>query len=108
MNVDRALRNYLNGTKPRMKESEILECADNNGSNAVINVLFKLINESVDNINESKALEREVEVLKLMEVILKNKDDINRKIVSRKLFKLYELQCLNLSEFCFIKNLKWL
>ena len=90
MNVERALRNYLNGTKARMKESEILECANNNGSNAVINVLFKLINESVDSIDESKAVEREVEVLKLMEVILKNKDDINRKIVGRKLFKLYE------------------
>ena len=87
MNVEKALRNYLNGTKARMKESEILECAENNGSNAVINVIFRLINESVDDIDESKAVEREVEVLKLMEVIIKNEDDINRKIVSRKLFR---------------------
>ena len=85
MIIEKALNNYLNGTKPRIKESELLECCANNGSNAVINVLFNLVNDRVDRIDETQAMERVVEVLKLIEVILKNEDDINRKIVGRNL-----------------------
>jgi len=90
MIIEKALNNYLNGTKPRIKESELLECCESNGSNAVINVLFNLVNDRVNNIDETQAMERVVEVLKLIEIILKNEDDINRKIVNRKIFKLYE------------------
>ena len=86
MSIERALRNYVNGTNRRVKEDEVLAY----GSNATINAIFKVVNESIDSIDESKAMERTVEVLKLMETILKNDDDVNRKIVSRKLFKLYE------------------
>ena len=89
MNIERALKNYLKATGPKVKEKDYLESTASN-VNAAVNVLFKLINDEIDNISEQKTLDRVVEVLKLLELSLANNDNINRKIVSRKIYKLYE------------------
>ena len=89
MNIEKALRQYLKGTGPKVRESEFYDCTFGDG-NATINVLFRLVNEEIDSITEQHALDRVVEVLKLMETTLSIDDGVNRKIVSRKLLKLDE------------------
>lgn len=89
MNIERALKNYLKATGPKVKEKDYLDSTASN-VNAAVNVLFKLINDEIDDMSEQKALDRVVEVLKLMELSLANGDGINRKIVARKIYKLYE------------------
>ena len=89
MNIERALKSYLKSVGPKVKEKEYLDSTTGN-ANAAVNVLFKLANDELDNMTDSKILDRLVEVLKLMELSLSNDDGINRKIVSRKIYKLYD------------------
>ena len=57
MNIEKALRNYLNGTGPKVKNKVFFEHSKNKG-NAVVNVLFKLANEELDNMTDKKILDR--------------------------------------------------
>ena len=82
MNIEKALRNYLKGTGPKVKEKDFFEYTRGNG-NATFNVLFKLVNEEIDTMNDSKALDRVVEVLKLGETVLRNDDGLNMGEISR-------------------------
>ena len=90
MSIEKALRNYLNCTGPKIKEKQFISYVTEDNVNAVINTLFSLVNEQIDDMNDSKALDRVVGVLQLLEVLLKSCDGINRKIVSRKILKIYE------------------
>jgi len=90
MSIEKALRNYLDGNGPKVKNHDLFHSIEEDNSNAIINVLFKLVNEDVDDICEAKTTDRDVEVLKYVELLLKNNDGVNRKIVARKLLKLYE------------------
>ena len=89
MNIEKAFRNYLNKKGPKVKYDDFCMLVEND-SNAVINVLFKLVNEEIDTMNDSKILDRVVEVLKYIEIVIGNCDDANRKIVVRKVKKLSE------------------
>lgn len=89
MNIEKALRTYLKGAGPRVKEKDFLEYSAGQG-NAIFNVLFKLANEELDTMTDQKTLDRLVEVLKLGEIILNTQEDINRKIIDRKLKHLEE------------------
>ena len=89
MNIEKALRSYLKGVGPKIKDKDFFEHA-NGRANEIFNVLFKLANEEIDSIDESKALDRVVEMLKYGEGILNLEDNINRKIIARKLFRLSE------------------
>ena len=86
MDIERALKNYLNKMSSRVREKDVLSC----DSNDSFNIIFELVNDEIDSISDEDAMDRVVEVLKLVEVILKNKDDLNRKNVRRKIYKLYE------------------
>ncbi len=87
MNIEKALRNYLKRTGPKVKENKFLMYSNGDAS---INVLFKLANEELDTMTDDKTLDRLVEVLKLGEKILQNEQDINRKAIARKIVKLDE------------------
>ena len=89
MNIEKALRNYLNRKGPKIKYDDFCVYCENN-ADAAINVLFKLANEEIDTMTDSKTLDRVVEVLKYVELIIGNCDDANRKIVNRKIVKLTE------------------
>ena len=89
MNIEKALRTYLKGNGPKVKEKDYFEYTEGQG-NAILNVLFKLANEELDTMTDAKTLDRLVEVLKLGEITLHNENGINRKIVARKLNKLHE------------------
>ena len=89
MNIERALRNYLKSTGPKVKDKEYLDSTSSN-VNAAVNVLFKLANDELDEMSDQKTLDRLVEVLKLLELSLSNNDGVNRKIVSRRIYKLHE------------------
>lgn len=89
MNIEKALRNYLKGNGPKVKEKDFFSCAVGNG-NAVFNVLFNLASEELDSITESKALDRVVEMLKLGEILFHNDDGLNRKLIARKIIKLQQ------------------
>ena len=90
MSIEKAFRNYLDGNGPKVKYNDFFHIVEDDNTNAIINVLFKLVNEDVDEICEAKTTDRDVEVLKYVEMLLKNHDGVNRKIVARKLLKLYE------------------
>lgn len=89
MNIEKSLRTYLNGTGPKVKDKEFYEHSFGR-ANETFNVLFKLANEELDTMDDEKTLDRVVEVLKLGEIILNNEDDLNRKIVARKLVRMEE------------------
>lgn len=87
MNIEKALRNYIEGKGNKIKYEEFINLVKSNGNNAA-NVLFKLVNEQLDTMSDTKCLDRTIEVLKYLGVILTNCQNVNRKLISRKLFKL--------------------
>ncbi|MBP5678282.1 MAG: RNB domain-containing ribonuclease [Bacilli bacterium] len=97
MNIEKALRNYLNSSGPKVKEKDFFEYTNGDG-NAILNVLFKLVDEEIEKITEKKALDRVVEVLKLAELMIRNNDGVNRKIIARKIVRLDQKMDRILSE----------
>lgn len=89
MNIEKALRNYLKGIGPKVKTKDFCDFSILN-PNASVNVLFKLINEEIDSMDDNKKTDRVLEVLRLLEAVLNNNDGLNRKIIARKLMKLSE------------------
>ena len=105
MNIEKALRNYLNRKGPKIKYDDFCVYCENN-SDAAINVLFKLANEEIDSMTNSKILDRVVEVLKYVELIIGNCDDANRKIINRKIIKLTEkLSRIQIEEYKKFNNM---
>ena len=90
MDIEKALKNYLNNKGPRVRINDFCCVLNNNDANALINVIFKLVNEEVDKMDDNKCLDRVVEVLKLIEVILNTCDGINRKLLNRRINRLDE------------------
>ena len=44
MSIEKALRSYLDGNGPKVKSSDFFQVIEDDNSNAIINVLFKLVN----------------------------------------------------------------
>lgn len=89
MNIEKALRNYLKGSGPRVKYKTFYENASKD-PNAVISVLFDLLNEEVDSMTDTKCLNKTIELINYLTIIITNFDEINRKIIERRLNKLSE------------------
>lgn len=90
MNIEKALRNYIKGIGPKMKYEHFLAITKSNDGNKAADVLFSLINEQIDTMADTKLLDRTVEVMKYIGLLLVNSETIDRKLVSRKLYKLGE------------------
>lgn len=88
MNIEKALRNYIKGIGPKMKYEHFLTITKSNDGNKAADVLFSLINEQIDTMTDTKLLDRTVEVMKYIGLLLVNSETIDRKLVSRKLYKL--------------------
>lgn len=85
MNVERTLEKYLQSKGPKIKYSTFCDLVKDNDSNDTVNALFKLINNEIDNMQDGKTLDRVVEVMTYLEVLITNKDNVNRNIIIRKL-----------------------
>lgn len=90
MNIEKALRNYIKGIGPKMKYEHFLAITKSNDGNKAADVLFSLINEQIDTMTDTKLLDRTVEVMKYIGLLLVNSETVDRKLVSRKLYKLVE------------------
>ena len=89
MNIEKALRNYLKGSGPRVKYKAFYENASKD-PNAVVSVLFELLNEEVDSMSDTKCLNKTIELINYLKIIITNFDEINRKLIGRRLNKLSE------------------
>ena len=89
MNIEKALRNYLKGSGPRVKYKAFYENASKD-PNAAISVLFDLLNEEVDSMTDTKCLNKTIELINYLKIIITNFDEINRKLIGRRLNKLSE------------------
>lgn len=89
MNIEKALRNYLKGSGPRVKYKAFYENASKD-PNATISVLFELLNEEVDSMTDTKCLNKTIELINYLTIIINNFDEINRKLIARRLNKLSE------------------
>lgn len=89
MNIEKALRNYLKGSGPRVKYKAFYENASKD-PNAAISVLFDLLNEEVDSMTDTKCLNKTIDLINYLKIIITNFDEINRKLIGRRLNKLSE------------------
>ncbi len=88
-NIERALTSFVKGNGPRIS-NRILTAYAEKDANSLINILFNVINEELDNIKGTVPFDKIRELLKGIYVILGISNDVDRKIVSRKLNKLSE------------------
>ena len=95
--IEKSLTNFLNGTAPRVSEEELVNYAakSKEKANEIIDILFRVINYSLDNYSGTKSLEKERDLLKCVSTVMVNSDDIDRGIVNRKTQRLdYKLEHL--------------
>lgn len=90
MNIEKALRNYIRGTGPKVKYEHFLAMTQSDDGNKASDVLFSLINEEIDTMTDTKVLDRTIEVMKYIGLLLANNEQIDRNLVNRKLHKLGE------------------
>ncbi|MBQ6323377.1 MAG: RNB domain-containing ribonuclease [Bacilli bacterium] len=88
-NVEKKLANYIKGTQSEPKEQELIEWI-NKDANELINILFRLLNNCVENINGDKDVKKELDLFKYLSAVIHNSDEVNRGIIIRKLTKLDE------------------
>ena len=88
-NIEKSLTNFVKGKKPTISEESICAFANKN-ANEIINILFKVINEELDSIKGTESIGKIKELFRCINIVITNFDDVNRKIVSRKLQKLDE------------------
>lgn len=89
MNIEKALSNYLQRKGPKISDRDFCTYVENTDKD-IVNVIFKLINDEIDTIDEKKELDRVVEVIRLLELVMSNGAEVKRKVVSRKIKKLNE------------------
>jgi hypothetical protein len=78
--------NEINYYRILAKDIGVIDDFKEMNFNVVNNI--SLIDDEIESINEKKALDRVVEVLKLAEILIRNNDGINRKVVSRRIVRL--------------------
>ena len=88
MNVERVLEKYLQNKGPKIKYKEFCTLIKEENANAVANALFNLINREIDDMHDGKTLDRVVETMTYFEVLVTNKNEVNRNIINRKLVSL--------------------
>ena len=88
-NIERALTSYVKGNGPKVSNATLNTFAEKD-ANSLINILFDIINDELDNIKGAIPYDKIKELLKEINIIIGVSNDVNRKIVSRKLNKLSE------------------
>ena len=86
-NTKTILQNYLNGTE----KTSIYKLVYNKGienPNKVMNIIFDIINDQLDQFNGTESLDRVINLLKSLSTLVENYDEIDRKLLNRKINKL--------------------
>ena len=87
--IEKLIKDYLQKKGPMISNEDLVLWAEKD-PNAAINTIFNIISEEIENVTGLERLDRIENVLKSVKVILTNVEDVNRKIVLRKVNKLYE------------------
>ncbi len=88
-NLEKQLSNFVKGNGPRVNYDTLCAYANRN-PNEVIHILFKVINDELNSVTGVGNLDKIRELVQSVGILLANYDEINRKVVSRKLRKLDE------------------
>lgn len=88
-NIEKSLTNYVRGKGPIISEEILCDYADKSADD-MINILFKIINDELDSVTGVDSLDKVRELFNCISIVLNNSDDVNRKVVIRKLHKLDE------------------
>ena len=88
-NIKKTLTNYVHGKGPKVKNNTIQTCAEKD-ANKTADILLKIINDEIDKIDGTESLDKVRELINLIETLLSTSEDINRKIIMRRLHKLDE------------------
>lgn len=96
-NIEKSLINFLKGTAPRVSEEELVAYASRSKekTNEIIDILFRVINDYLDEYTGSNTLEKIRDLLKCVSTVMLNNDGVDRGIIARKTQKLdYKLEHL--------------
>ena len=87
--IEKLIKDYLQRKGPMISNEDLVRWAekDPNGS---INTIFTIISEELENVTGLERLDRVENILKCVKTIITNVEDVNRKIILRKVNKLYE------------------
>ena len=91
-NIEKRLTNYAQGKGPKVPQETLCSFAQNSAddANLLLDILFDIINNELDNVTGQVSLHNVRELLRASNIIIVNIDEVNRKIVERKVHKLYE------------------
>ena len=91
-NIEKSFANFVKGKGPKVSEEEICTFAkkDENSADELIDILFNVINSELDTVTGLESLERVRELFKCVNIVLNTNDNVNRKIVARKINRLDE------------------
>ena len=84
-NIEKQLTNYINDKCPLVKDQELLSYKN---VNELVDILFSVINKELDTTLGEKSLNKIRILLDKVVLLLSNSDQVDRKIVSRKLNKI--------------------
>ena len=86
-NTKTMIQNYLNGTE----KTSIYKLVYNKGienPNEVMNIIFDIINDQLDQFDGTESLDRVINLLKSLRTLVENYHEIDRKLLNRKINKL--------------------
>ena len=94
-NIEKSLINFVKGTGPIISDEDLSlytskKQKDKTKADEIINVIFKIITDELESYNGYKSLDTLCELVEFASNLLSDNDDIDRKIVARKLTKLDE------------------
>ncbi|MBQ9019392.1 MAG: RNB domain-containing ribonuclease [Bacilli bacterium] len=95
--IEKSLTNFLKGTGFRVSEDELCAYASKSEkqANELIDILFNVVNDFLDNYNGVDSLDKERDLLVCISNVMLNSSDVNRGIVARRSHKLdYKLSHL--------------
>ena len=87
--IEKALDNYLHKKGPALNYNVILQQAKKE-PNELINTLFNVVSDELDNVTGEENLDVLINIMKNINAVLLNVDSTNRKMVIRKIHRLYE------------------
>ena len=91
-NIEKSFANFVKGKGPKVSEEEICDYASKNQNSAdeLIDILFNVINSELDTYTGLESLNRVRELFRCINIVLNTNDNVNRKIVARRINKLDE------------------
>ena len=86
-NTKTMIQNYLNGTEKTSIYKLVYKKGIEN-PNEVMNIIFDIINDQLDQFDGTESLDRVINLLKSLSTLVEIYDEIDRKLLHRKINKL--------------------